>query len=93
MSEYIDRNALYEHIKTFANLVEQLRPYTVLGEIRTFPAADVEAVKRAKWAWYPDYMDRYELHCTNCEEECPYDADGKYLDAKYCPHCGAKLEE
>ena len=55
--------------------------------------ADVEPVKRAEWAWYPDYRDRHELHCTNCEEECPYDADGKYLDAKFCPHCGAVMVE
>lgn len=55
--------------------------------------ADVEPVKHAKWAWFPDNLDRHELLCTNCEEECPYDADGKYLDAKFCPHCGAVMVE
>lgn len=29
---------------------------------------------------------------ANCEEECPCDADGKYLDAKFCPHCGCKMD-
>lgn len=64
-----------------------------LRNVMVNPIKDVEPVKHAKWAWYPDYMDRHELLCTNCEEECPYDEDGKYLDAKFCPHCGAVIVE
>ena len=47
MVEYIDRNALIEHIKKdpLFDLVEQ---YGIIGVIESFPAADVQPVK-----WIP----------------------------------------
>ena len=90
MNEYIDRNALYEHIKTFADLVEQIHLYTVLGEIRTFPAADVEPVRHGKWE-HTHTSESYFNECWRCSV-CGFD-DTEGFISNYCPNCGAKMME
>lgn len=31
--------------------------------------------------------------CANCFGECPIDRKGHYIETRYCPHCGAEMEE
>ena len=84
MAEYIDRNALIEHIKKdpLFDLVEQ---YGITGVIESFPAADAQPVKHGQWILdNPQYL---VSHCSECR--CFNSIGYKW---KYCPNCGARMD-
>ena len=87
MTEYIDRNALIEHMKKdpLFDLVEQ---YGITGVIESFPVADVQPVKHGRWI-DKNPQDKYDPRCicSVCGSvEFPLSRH------KYCPNCGAKMD-
>lgn len=65
--------------------------------VKRTPTEDVKPVKRAYWKEEPSYMEEdgsveYHITCSNCNEL--YTIMGwQKGDYKYCPNCGAKMEE
>lgn len=60
----------------------------IASEIATIPAADVEKVKRAHWTHTVGYDPRDAwAECSRCRTTV------KYPGTRYCPHCGAKMED
>lgn len=83
MAEYIERKKLSEKID-WDNDIEKWTIYD--DDLRSIPPADVEPVKHGKWRWSGEdkWNDCYE--CSSCGKIC--------LDnSKYCPNCGAKMDE
>jgi predicted RNA-binding Zn-ribbon protein involved in translation (DUF1610 family) len=95
MAEFIDRDALLEHLKKdpLFGLVER---YGVSGVIESFPAADVRPVVKARWIGYPEclkYTNAYSddhIVCSACEE-CFSILDNDCERFYFCPNCGAQM--
>lgn len=74
----------------------------VESALMDIPAADVQPVKRAHWYYDPDGID-WNLgawKCDNCHcrnDNIPSNTEKTYplrwSGSKYCPNCGAKMEE
>lgn len=74
--------------------------YEIADAIEDAPAADVEPVRHARWVWDDNGMDWGlgawlcgACFCRNANLPAnkkinPY----KWAGAKYCPHCGAKMD-
>ena len=88
MTEYIDRNALIEHIRKdpLFDLVEQ---YGITGVIESFPVADVQLVKHGK-NLKEEYPTLFQCSVCGCED---WDtSEVNYGEYNYCPNCGAKMD-
>lgn len=93
MAEYIDRKSLIEHLNQFA---PKFYSRAVDLVIEKEPVADVAPVRREHWERYRDIVQ-----CSGCYfgmfpipyvfEEC--DCKGTNVIPKYCPNCGAKMED
>mgnify|MGYP002523094974 CR=1 FL=1 len=89
-TNYIDRNALIEHIKKdpLFDFVEQ---YGITGVIESFPPADVQPVKHWRWVRDAVYVDEttgepcLAWFCNQCGEP-------QMVGTNFCPHCGAKMD-
>ena len=80
MAEYIERERAMQIAFTspfFSN--------ALMEEIKVIPAADVAPVIHSKWEIC---CDGYYPCCLNCKAEPP----GREM-TKYCPNCGAKMDE
>ena len=80
MAEYIERERAMQIAFTspfFSN--------ALMEEIKVIPAADVAPVIHSKWEIC---CDGYYPYCLNCKAEPP----GREM-TKYCPNCGAKMDE
>ena len=97
MAEYIDRDAIYT---AFANACTDVLEraseiyyiagfsYELVIEILdNIPAADVAPVRHGKWL-YGDYYDIGDV-CS----ECDWDSKMTHPYYRYCPNCGAKMDE
>ena len=88
MAEYIDRNALIEHIRKdpLFDLVEQ---YGITGVIESFPASDVQPVVHGK-NLKKEYPTLFQCNVCGCED---WDtSEVNYGEYNYCPNCGAKMD-
>ncbi len=54
-------------------------------------APTIDPVKRAKWA-FPEGGITGCVVCSNCQV-FPISKNGRWVLSKYCPDCGAKMEE
>lgn len=96
MAEYIEREALMQKISADDNPdgFPRATPNDVyvcaIGIVETFPAADVEPVRHARW------VSRYAKHWKGKDEcgECGFhEKDHRDLTHfRYCPNCGAKMD-
>ena len=60
----------------------------IASEIATIPATDVEKVKHGHWRPIVGYDPRDAwAECSRCRTTV------KYPGTKYCPDCGAKMDE
>ncbi len=86
MAEYIEREALIEHLKKdpLFDLVER---YGITGVIESIPAADVRPVVRGKWIRPTRVPDSMLDECS----VCGFDT-GAYT-FNFCPNCGADMRE
>ena len=102
MAEYIDREALIEHIKDLptwwgdgGGIYGKPMKYPdgmfdiedVVGSIENAPTADVAPVRHGSWETNSDNPDT--LICSECK--CRFDM-WKHDPHSYCPNCGAKMD-
>ena len=88
MKQYIDRNMLKRLIKWVPSFryerCDYLEVGSVINVINTIPHEDVQPVIHANWI-PGEWSDK----CSNCGYNT-----GKYESpSKYCPDCGAKMDE
>lgn len=107
MDEYIKREAALQEIErreAFA-VGDKLAS---IGAIKSFiknrPAVDVAPVVHGRWipiresemtGWDPAVAGRDPIGgyiCSVCKEEAVYDCNDEFVLSKYCPNCGAKME-
>ena len=86
MSRYIDADAFLEHMKRTP------RYFHFLGDIKEFPSANVEAVRRGHWIVHERAEAIFGLvipnfECSECHTLVRPDGLGKR-----CLECGAKME-
>ena len=86
MTRYIDADAL---LKAIANY-----PYGYRGMIESVienqPTVDAEPIRHGKWMPL-SYDSGGYWKCSSCET--PTEASGANLLYKYCPYCGARMDE
>lgn len=54
-------------------------------EFKNFIKQEFELIKYAHWIYTEDETGHAELQCSECRE-------GVYNKTKYCPNCGARIE-
>lgn len=96
MTEYIEREAISEEIRKY---YYKNPPNSSYGEgfdrgldraqraILDAPAADVAPVLHGRWL-YGDYYDIGDV-CS----ECDWDSQMTHPSYRYCPNCGARMDE
>lgn len=69
--------------------------YEMLNIIKEQPTIDAEPVVHGHWIIKYDLGEPRGAICSNCEGEISYDRNGLFdtLEAEYCHHCGAKMDE
>ena len=96
MAEYIEREALEVELNHRLNFLMgedgEYDHYTsgfdeAVTRVENFPAADVAPVQHGKWL-YGDYYDIGDV-CS----ECDWDSKMTHPSYRYCPNCGAKMDE
>lgn len=61
--------------------------------VREYPTEDVAPVVHAHWiddGYYADFHPHKVYRCSNCDWS---KLDVELPEEKYCPHCGAKMDE
>lgn len=96
MTEYIEREAISEEIRKY---YYKNPPNSSYGEgfdrgldraqraILDAPAADVAPVRHGQWLC-GDYYDIGDV-CS----ECDWDSQMTHPSYRYCPNCGARMDE
>ena len=87
----IDADAL----KTAFPCGEYVRTESVRATIDSMPTIDAEPVRHGKWIEHHKpytWMGYTYWSCSECGFECGYEKDIT-IRTKYCPHCGAKMDE
>ena len=87
MAEYINREAA---IRALLNDAPEQVSYSredAADCIRYIDAADVAPVVHGRWL-YGDYYDIGDV-CS----ECDWDSQMTHPSYRYCPNCGAKMDE
>ena len=84
MADYIERNKAKSYLAFGIGTV--VPASEALDQV---PAADVIPVIHGQWKW--DTQDIY--CCTNCNEKVHVKEVMGIPDWKYCPNCGAKMNE
>ena len=96
MAEYIEREALEVELNHRLNFLMgengEYDHYTsgfdeAVTRVENFPSADVAPVQHGKWL-YGDYYDIGDV-CS----ECDWDSKMTHPSYRYCPNCGAKMDE
>lgn len=86
MSRYIDAQKL----KDAMNIEEDTNGYfnimTALKCVDDAPTADVQEVRHGHWIFSGDYTST----CSYCNDDVDVDHE---KEPKYCPNCGAKMDE
>lgn len=100
MVEYIERESAMQIAFSspfFSN--------ALIEEIKAIPAADVAPVVRGGWiplfeseisGWNPEFAGKGPIGgymCSVCKEEAIYDCNDEFVLSKFCPNCGAKMDE
>lgn len=83
MAEYIERDIA----AAFANNCGAVYVANRLSDSNAFPAADVTPVRHGRWL-YGDYYDIGDV-CS----ECDWDSQMTHPSYRYCPNCGARMDE
>lgn len=92
-TEYITKAAAQDawgNIRLTCEEFEQLD-----DAIDSIPPADVEPVRRGTWIEEEELWDDRYWTCSVCHESWCLTDDGtpEDHDMRYCPHCGAKMED
>lgn len=100
MAEYIERDALMEHIEQMTIIINGLREgkgilaefgiryrNSILRAINDFPAADVVEVKHGRWVQvicYEEFEDGFVDRVKECCSVC-HTPNGRRM-SNYCPY-------
>ena len=90
MTDYIKRE---DALEQFNDYVLEYRTTQIRGMLMDVPSADVAPVRHGKWI-----EGTTDLICSSCEtvfnDELAWMCrDYTYGNPRYCPHCGAKMNE
>lgn len=97
MAEYIDREALVEHLNvlSYGRFTEMPLYMAVMGtinEIKKFPSVDIRPVVHGKWEERDCGLD-VECKCSACGyKDFVEKYDRYWFNRNYCPNCGARME-
>lgn len=99
MAEYIERDLTVQKILE-VGIANYQGQYPNIGMVHAanivkyMPAADVAPVVHAKWLINTDEFTP-KKRCTNCGYNKPIAAGERLREEpeKYCPNCGAKMED
>ena len=86
MAEYIKRDVVMKEIMA-AKWMDGYDGATAMAIAASAPAADVAPVRHGEWQ-YGDYYDIGDV-CS----ECDWDSEMTHPSYRYCPNCGAKMDE
>lgn len=100
MARYIDAEKLKCSIDSETDsifdrdmTIEELY-YNLCELVDDEPTADVQEVKRGYWIPGRDSDENNWIqcfHCSVCDDDFHY--VGAFVPTKYCPNCGARMEE
>ena len=76
------------YCKVNGKLFKAMEVNGVLETIRNAPTVEAEPIRHGKWVKYYGYEDRY--YCSNCQDIWRSE---RIKCLKYCPTCGAKVDE
>ena len=96
MPRYIDAEKAIEIAESNKAVLQSLGDIVDIREIvNDVPTADVQPVVHAKWEKPIKPYPYYSWKCSECgcEEYRQTDRNGQYLEMKYCPFCGAKMDK
>ena len=88
MTEYIEREALYEKAYWHGEHPNVDNPFPDgvdaidIKDVDTIPAADVAPVRHGRWLHRKNGI----AYCSECEIDTVED------ETNYCPNCGAKMD-
>ena len=101
MKEYIERKSLQDEIRSLSVSItgilcgkgvlnEYMKQYreSVLRIVDEQPTADVQEVKRGRWA----HLGADEWCCTCCGFVITTEGSREKPEEKYCSNCGAKMD-
>ena len=95
MAEYIERGVLLKAVEKMDRLDKETKTkyeYNKEGYIlllESAPAADVAPVVHAHWGNW----GCQGTVCSNCHGRVLYECDEQEEKSKFCPHCGAQMDE
>ena len=99
MAEYIEREALYQDIKSSvvfsvrnAPSAEMRGANKIMDRIKCAPAADVVPVVHGRWVRYEGEDDCECSVCLHWFCVCKSGKNVTVKNAHYCPNCGAKMD-
>ena len=102
MAEYIDREALVEHLNVllYGRFTEMPLYMAVIGtinEIKKFPSVDVQPVVHGRWnatheSGLFSHPDSITYVCSECGKQF-YTLYSMPPLSNYCPNCGADMRE
>lgn len=88
----IDANALKKRARHVfkSNTGGRCPPIVNTDDIDATPTIDPESLRpTGRWIWSELYDNNWRtLCCSNC-----FETEGARENAKYCPNCGAKMDE
>lgn len=85
-------------MNNYKNLAVLLREYSTevapgLAALMLNAANTLEISSPTIHAHWIDRGKDKGYFCSNCECGCLLNLDSEWHDSKYCPHCGAKMDE
>lgn len=91
MAEYINKSTLlrsfapiYEHDR-YTGLTFETAKQIITDHINSFPTVDAEPVRHGHWV----RNDNGTYSCSECQSWIPNE---QHYYARYCLHCGAKMD-
>ena len=93
MTEYIEREALYEKAYWHGEHPDVGNPFPDgvdaidIEDVDAIPAADVAPVRHGRWEVVVGSDGKEHIVCTGCRKQ--QDLIGVFF---YCPNCGAKMD-
>lgn len=89
MAEYIEREALLEHVEYDNNY----RLIIQAEAINDAPAADVAPVVHGRWIYIGKYGEYECSVCHGIDTDCSdYYSSHVVTEQDYCPNCGARMD-
>jgi hypothetical protein len=89
---YIDREAAIERLCYVCGADCDKNICPVKQTVEYMPDADVEPIKHGEWI-KKENKTTYWWECSECGEEPLKDGYERRAFSRYCPNCGAKMEE